>query len=73
MNLLPEGWDIPPDVIQLGILVAKMYIWKNRCLQRGVTLAEWVKEWGKSVEESEAKITTRINKKELHNLRWGPL
>ena len=72
MNLLPEGWDIPPDAILLGILIAKKYIWRNRCLLRGVTLAEWVREL-KEVEENEAKIATRCNKVPFHNLKWGPL
>ena len=34
-------------------------------------LAEWIKEI-KEVEESEAKIATRNNKKEIHNMKWGP-
>ena len=72
MNLLPEGWDIPPDVVQLGILIAKKYIWRNRCFNRGVSLAEWVQEF-RYIEESEANIATKCNKLPLHNLKWGPI
>ena len=72
LNLLPVGWDVPPDAVQLSILLAKKYIWTNRCLKKGVTLAEWVREL-ENVEESEANIAIRCNKLPLHNLKWGPI
>ena len=72
MNLLPEEWDIPPEAIRLGILIAKKYIWKTRCLKRQVILSECIKEI-QEVEENEANVATRGNKIEYHNLKWGPI
>ena len=72
MNLLPEDWDFPPEAVQLCILIAKKYIWTNRCLKRGVSLAEWIKKI-QEAEEDEANIAIKGNKIPYHNLKWGSI
>ena len=72
LNLVPDTWEQPPDVVMLSILVVKKYIWTRRCLGLRVNIQEAIEQI-KQVEGFEADTANVNYKREQHALKWGPL
>ena len=72
LNLVPDGWDHPPDVVMLSIIIVKKYIWTRRCLGLRVNTQEAVVQI-REVEGYEADTAKANGRREQHTLKWGPL